>query len=133
MGVKLNAQEFPQSDYVKAVKDMCRIIVERSISATKRYWILYRFTADYKIEQEALKVLHNLSNSVIKSRKTNISAGEETVKVDEYDYGKRKQYRPLLDILLMESRKEEKPLTDEELRQEVDTFMFAVRFIKICW
>lgn len=129
MGVKLNAQECPQSDYVKAVKHMCRIIVERSISAIKRHWILYRFTADYKIEQEALKVLHNLSNSVIKSRKAEISGEEETIEADEYDYVKRKQYRPLLDILLMESKKEDEPLTDEELRQEVDTFMFAVTFV----
>lgn len=124
MGVNLNAQEYPKSDYVRAVKDMCRIIVERSISATKRFWILYRFSEDYKIEQRALQILHNLSNSIIKSRKTEISSNEEPIPTDEY--GKRKRCRPLLDFLLMESKKEEAPLTDEELRQEVDTFMFAV-------
>lgn len=120
MGVKLNAQEEPQSDYVRAVKDMCRIIVERSISATKRFFLLYRFSEDYKIEQNALKILHSLSNSVIASRKNEVNKNKYRVEVEE------NKKRPLLDILLIESNKETEPLTDEELRQEVDTFMFAV-------
>lgn len=121
MGVKLNAQVCAQSEYVKAVKDMCRIIVERSISATKKFWFLYRFSEDYKIEQKALRVLHNMSNSVIKTRK-----GQE-FKVSEVDeFGRKIKSRPLLDILLLESKKEDEPFTDDELRQEVDTFMFAV-------
>lgn len=123
MGVKLNAQEHPRSDYVSAVKDMCRIIVERSVSATKRFWILYRFSKDYRIEQKALRVLHNLSNSVIKSRKEDFN-DQKLRQMD--DFGRKKRFNALLDILLMESKKEDAPLTDDELRQEVDTFMFAV-------
>lgn len=124
MGVKLNAQEFPQSDYVRAVKDMCRIIVERTLSPTKMFWLFYRFTNDYKIEQEAVKVLHNLSNSVIRSRKEEMKDQQDLIEVDEY--GTKKRRRALLDILLIESKKDKEPLTDDELRQEVDTFMFAV-------
>lgn len=130
MGVKINAQEFPQSEYVKAVKDMCRIIVERSISATSRFWLLYCFTKDYKIEREAIRVLHGLSNSVIKARKEEFQNKAEEPKVDEF--GAKKKCRPLLDILLLESKKEKEPLTDDELRQEVDTFMFAVILFKKC-
>lgn len=126
MGVKINAQKYPKSDYVAAVNSMCRIIVERSVSPFKRFWIFYRFTQDYQIEQKALKILHNMSNSVIKSRKEELSNKEnELIEVDEF--GKKKRCKPLLDILLSYSMKEdEAALTDEELRQEVDTFMFAV-------
>lgn len=124
MGVELEAQKYPKSDYVQAVANMCRIIVERSISAYKRFWILYRFTNDYKIERNALKVLHSLSNSVIKMRKEKLNISEKSIiEVDEFG---KKIRKPLLEILLVESIKEEDPMTDEELRQEVDTFMFAV-------
>lgn len=126
MGVKINAQEAPQSEYVTAVKDMCRIIVDRSVSATKRFNLLYRLSADYAVERRAVHVLHSLSNSVIKARKEEMKEKPQDANVDEF--GVKRRNKALLDILLEASQKEEQPLTDDELRQEVDTFMFAVCF-----
>lgn len=123
MGISINAQEHPTSEYVSSVKEICRILVERSISLVERDDFLYKFTSNYAKEQKALKVLQGFTSSVIQKRKKELSAAERhTEKENEFGIKRRKAF---LDLLLDYSRKENDPLTDDELRSEVDTFMFA--------
>ncbi|XP_022918968.2 cytochrome P450 4d2-like [Onthophagus taurus] len=114
MGTKINAQENTQSEYVKGVKELCRITVERTVNPMTMFPITYMFTKDYRIERHYLKILHNHTNSVIKRRR------EELIKNDH-----PKQKRLAFLDLLLQSTLDGKPMTDEEIREEVDTFMFA--------
>lgn len=123
MGISVNAQIHPSSDYVKSVKEMCRILMERRMSVYKQYDFLYRFTDDYKKEQNALKSLHSFSNSVIKKKKQEFKEQNESNQGQTNEFG-IKNKKAFLDLLLEFSEREKDPLTTEELREEVDTFIF---------
>lgn len=123
MGVNINAQQHPSSEYVKSVKEMCRIVITRGMSFIKHNDFLYKFTDDYVKEQKALKILHGLSTSVIKQRKQELLEKKEDNTDTSKEFG-MKTRKAFLDLLLEFSQKEKDPLTDEELREEVDTFMF---------
>lgn len=124
MGVSIDAQEDPDSEYVKSVKEMCRIVAERGNSLIERSDFLYRFTNNYAKERKALNTLHGFTTSVIKKRKQQISHCDSKDEEVENELGIKKR-KAFLDLLLDFSQKEQDPLTDEELRNEVDTFMFA--------
>nr|XP_022909465.1 cytochrome P450 4c3-like [Onthophagus taurus] len=124
MGTTVNAQKDADSLYVRSVKQMCRIIVERTLSPMGQFNSTYQFTKNYKLEREAVTVLHNYTYSVIKSKKEELSelnGDTENYDVDEIGMKRR---RAFLDLLLEYSKDEQNRLSDENIREEVDTFMF---------
>lgn len=129
MGVSVEAQKYEHSDYVKNVKLMCRIGLVRTTSIIKSNDILYRFCPEFFWEKKAIKNLHSVTCSVIDKRMNKTaSIMNDAVKVwDEDDTGKKRKLA-LLDILL-ESKVDGEPLSREEIREEVDTFMFEVRVL----
>lgn len=124
MGVNINAQGHPTSEYVSSVKEMCRIVTDRTLSFVKQNSFFYRFTSDYAKEQEAIKVLHGFTSAVIKRKKQEFleKVNKNESEDDAIGIKKRKAF---LDLLLEISQKESDPLTDKELMEEVNTFMFA--------
>lgn len=123
MGTSINAQDGKSLDYIQAVKDMCRLVVVRAFSATLMFDLIYHMSSEYKKEVNALKILHNRSNSVIAKRRVDLENADAKGQ-DEDDIGARKKI-PFLDSLLTSNEKGRK-LTDEEIREEVDTIMFEV-------
>nr|CAH7752712.1 unnamed protein product [Callosobruchus chinensis] len=121
MGVEMRAQDFENSEYVHNVKTMCRIIQDRPLSVFKSRDLFYPMFPDYYIERKAVKHLHNVTYSVIDSRmqalKDNFGIREE---YDEFGKMKRMAF---LDILL-QSEIDGRPLSRDDVREEVDTFMF---------
>ncbi|KAF2893674.1 hypothetical protein ILUMI_12500 [Ignelater luminosus] len=122
MGTSVNAQNDSDSEYVRSVKEMCRIVVDRAFSLAKMSNFLYQFTKDYYKENKALQVLHGYTNSVIVKRREELNSGnsENTMTVDDAGIKKRLAF---LDLLL-QCTVDGKPLPDEIIREEVDTFMF---------
>lgn len=126
MGTSVNAQSDSDSDYVYRVKEMCRIVIERSTSIFKSNDFLYAFSKDSKKEHDALKVLHDYTKSVIRKRKEQIKK-QNSEAADEIDDGGRKRLT-FLDLLLKINVEDSTLITEEEIREEVDTFLFAVSF-----
>lgn len=122
MGTKINAQDDVTSDYVHSVKEMCRIIIERSISPVQMYDFLFFFTRNYFIQRKAVRILHDKANSVISKRIKELQTTRENVESEDATSKKKKAF---LDLIL-EAKVDGKPLSQEDIRQEVDTFMFAV-------
>nr|WCC58127.1 cytochrome P450 [Pharsalia antennata] len=123
MGVSVNAQKDKKSRYVNNVKEMCRISIERVFSVIKKNDVLYLLYPDYYKEQKIVKELHSVTNSVIDSRKKELASNRAQYNDEADDIGQKKKMA-FLDILLR-STIDGEPLSREDIREEVDTFMFA--------
>lgn len=125
MGIKVNAQIERDATYVKSIRNIADVVTRRIISPTKMYSFFYFFSLDHLNEKFYLKTLHGMTDSVIKSRRLEISKNNnKNQPINEDDIGKKKR-SPFLDTLI-HSTIDGKPLTDEDIREEVDTFMFEV-------
>ncbi|CAH1367873.1 unnamed protein product [Tenebrio molitor] len=119
MGININAQDNSDSDYVRSVKNMCRIVIERSMSPLQMYDLLFPLTKNYYTQKKSLKILHKQTNEVIYARIKELENQKQLI-MNGHDSKKKK---PFLDLLL-QTQIDGKPLTHEEIREEVDTFMF---------
>lgn len=120
MGVKINAQDNPQMLYVKSVKRMGQIILERVIEPFKKCDFTYQFTKSCADEKECLKVLHGFTREVIRKRRDELKT-----KAPNKSGPSRKQ--AFLDLLLQMTEEEGNyTLSDDDVQEEVDTFMFEV-------
>lgn len=98
-------------------------------SAWKRIAVLYNFASEKKERDEALAILHGETRRVINLRRSQIGQIVENSRnidsADESVLG-AKHRRPFLDSLLITQR-DTGLLTDANIQEEVDTFMFEVR------
>uniref|UniRef100_A0A2M4AQH9 Putative cytochrome n=1 Tax=Anopheles triannulatus TaxID=58253 RepID=A0A2M4AQH9_9DIPT len=127
MGVKLNTQHNPHSEYVEAVKEISDIIFKRLFSLAREYKWVFRFQKASRRQDELVKVVHDFAQRVISKRKQQLEDERQrqltNQKLEETDvYGKRRM--TLLDLLLNVTI-DGQPLSDTDIREEVDTFMFA--------
>lgn len=123
MGVKIHAQTNSESEYVKAVKDISSIITIRHYNFLLRSNWIFKLSPLYQKQKKTLKILHGFVNNVIVSRraelvKQKVQAGRKV----EDDVGCKRKLA-LLDVLL-QSEIDGKPLTNMDIREEVNTFMF---------
>lgn len=109
---------------------MSELATYRTYSLWKRVPLLYRLSDDYREEQKLLKILHGTTNGVIQSRKlalqNQITKEDNSEKKINEDAFSGRQRVAFLDLLLMSKTPEGEPLSDEVVREEVDTFMFEV-------
>uniref|UniRef100_A0A034W6F3 Cytochrome P450 4e2 n=1 Tax=Bactrocera dorsalis TaxID=27457 RepID=A0A034W6F3_BACDO len=119
MGVHINAMDNHDHKVVQAFKDMCYNINMRAFHPLKRSNLLYRFAPDYPKYCKVLKTLQDFTNEVITKRRETLKL--ETMEGEENEFSRKKQ--AFLDTLLS-STIDGKPLTQEEIYEEVSTFMF---------
>ena len=115
MGTKIDVQSGHNLHYVKSVKEICKIAIERAFNLFRASSLTFRLCKDYYKQKEALKVLHGFTSEVLNSKKGQVF--EKTTKKMAF-----------LDLLLKFSRDED-VLSNDEIREEVDTFMFEVKLI----
>lgn len=122
MGVNINAQINSDSDYVKAVKIVSGIITKRHYNGLLRSNWIFKMTPNYFKQQKYLKVLHDFTDSVIIARRDELTGLSSSAISSADDVGNKKKMA-LLDVLL-QSNIDGKPLSNTDIREEVDTFMF---------
>jgi cytochrome P450 family 4 len=124
MGTKINAQENSESENVRSVKAMCTIVIERSFSLLQMFDLTYPLTKNYYVQKRALKVLHGHTNSVITKRRKELQ--NQPTKKMQNDEFVPKTKKAFLDLML-DATVDGRPLTQKEIQEEVDTFMFEVQ------
>ncbi|XP_053669358.1 cytochrome P450 4d1-like [Anopheles marshallii] len=125
MGTKVNAQMNSESQYVKAVKEITNLIQLRIYDFVIRYEFFFRFSANRRRQRKALAILHGYTDSVIQARRKELSESKPTDQANDAqgDTVGLKKRMAFLDMLL-QATIDGRPLTDLEIREEVDTFMF---------
>ncbi|XP_069699703.1 cytochrome P450 4C1-like [Periplaneta americana] len=126
MGTPVFAQDDVETEYVKAVYEMSEVLVERM----QRPWLhnefLFKLSARGRRHDRCLRMLHGFTSKVIQERKTQLLGNGDKMQgysgSEDEVIGKKKR-KAFLDLLLEASLGGVK-LTDTELREEVDTFMF---------
>ncbi|XP_017491600.1 PREDICTED: probable cytochrome P450 4d14 isoform X1 [Rhagoletis zephyria] len=128
MGVKVNAQLQPNLPYVKAVRAVSAITAERFMSSLQRFDFWLRLTAPscFKQLQTSIELMHDFTGSVIEQRRAQLEQtrrSPQTQPIDEQNDVGAKNRTAFLDMLLL-AEISGRPLTNADIREEVDTFMF---------
>ena len=100
------------------------ILSSRNFDILKRNEFLFGLTAMAKRQKIVLKILHDFTDSVIVARREELANKlkfEEKID-DDNDVGSKRKLA-LLDVLL-QSTINGQPLSNMDIREEVDTFMF---------
>ncbi|KAK2865556.1 hypothetical protein Q7C36_001612 [Tachysurus vachellii] len=121
MGKKIFAQSNHDSEYVRSVYRMSDLISKRQ--RMPWYWpdIAFHYFGDGKEHDRCLKTLHSFTESVIRERE---KYGVHHMESDRgTDQGKKKR-QAFLDMLLKTTDENGNKLTHQDIREEVDTFMF---------
>ncbi|KFP75358.1 Cytochrome P450 4B1, partial [Acanthisitta chloris] len=103
--------------YIKAIYDLTYLLTDRVQNFSFKD-VFYNFTRKGREFQKACKLSHTHTDQVIKDRKLLLSNEKELDKIQ------KKRHLDFLDILLCSKDANGVGLSDEDLRAEVDTFMF---------
>ncbi|SPP78821.1 blast:Probable cytochrome P450 4s3 [Drosophila guanche] len=129
MGIRKHAQLQSDSEYVKAVQTICRVMHKQSFSFWQRLNIFFKYTEMGKERDGALRVLHDETNRVIRLRREQLlkerelQENKDKDKDEENDVGGKRRLA-FLDMLLLTQLEGGAELSDVDIREEVDTFMF---------
>ncbi|XP_077521037.1 cytochrome P450 4c3-like isoform X4 [Amblyomma americanum] len=125
MGSTISAQTNEHSPYVIAVKRIGELFVERVLKPILQIDFIYRWTPMGREYRRCLHTLHSFTRKLIAERKQTlrkeVDSGLISLEHDSSEVGRKKAW-PFLDLLLLEHFKNN--ITEEGIREEVDTFMF---------
>ncbi|KAL1423614.1 hypothetical protein MTO96_020991 [Rhipicephalus appendiculatus] len=128
MGTCVNAQRCSESKYVRAVMRLGELWFSRATKPWTWHDFTYRFTADSVDFNQSVNTVHTFTRKVIKDRKKMLlehqaaSAQKDGANEDEY-LNLSGCRRAFLDLLLFQHFKDPS-FTEEDIREEVDTFTF---------
>ncbi|KAI4464333.1 cytochrome p450 family 4 [Holotrichia oblita] len=125
MGVNINAMYNDDNEYVKCVYEISEIIVWKSLRPYIPRFIFNLLPIGRRLKKD-LKILHGFSDKVISDRKKLLKykqGNKSHNDVIEKEVLGRKKRLSFLDLLI-EASEDGKVLSDIDIRQEVDTFMF---------
>lgn len=122
MGIQVNSQNESKNEYVHAIYEISELILHRML----RPWLfpdfIYKRCSAGKQFKHCLDILHNYTLDVIRNRKLSRKSNNTSESKEE------KKRLAFLDLLL-EANENRNLLTDDDIRTEVDTFMFEGMFV----
>ncbi|XP_037916535.1 cytochrome P450 4d2-like isoform X2 [Hermetia illucens] len=125
MGTKIDAQTSTDCEYIPAVEELSNILCQRVTNVC--YWnegIFGILAPKIKARQDHLvKILHNFTEDVILKRRDALLTNQ--IKGDGISPPESKRKRAALLDVLLQSTIDGKPLTNADIQEEVDTFMFG--------
>nr|AYA60069.1 cytochrome p450 C71 [Laodelphax striatellus] len=123
MGTTVNAQEKKDSEYVKAVYEVSELILYRAL----RPWLyadtIWKLSSHGRAFYRNLKTLHDFTNKVIMEHREARATSKSSTQPETDDGVGRRKKRAFLDLLL-DATESGHELSQADIREEVDTFMF---------
>ncbi|EAT37902.1 AAEL010154-PA [Aedes aegypti] len=125
MGTESNAQT-EESGYTMAVEDISEIVFWRMFNNVYNTEFMFKLSNKYGTYKKCLETIREFTLSIIEKRRSTLNVFDKNGGTSEVcnDSTGLKKKMALLDILL-QTEIDGRPLTNEEVREEVDTFMFA--------
>lgn len=126
MGVPINAQHNENREYTDAIDNYLKLFILKFFSIIRRVKPYYKLTKDYETEEKVSKIIKDMTKMVIercKERRQDHNIDKTNLREDEFGI-KRKV--ALMDLLL--DLYYNKDFTEEDLNDEANTFIIAVRF-----
>ncbi|XP_029440797.1 cytochrome P450 4F22 isoform X1 [Rhinatrema bivittatum] len=114
-----DCQEKP-SEYISAIYELSALVVKREHFLPHHFDFIYRFSADGRHFQKACTIVHNFTGNVVQQRREALTRQG----ADAWLKSKQGKTTDFIDILLLSKDEDGNGLSDEEMRAEVDTFMF---------
>ncbi|CAN8020559.1 unnamed protein product [Ixodes persulcatus] len=121
MGVKVNAQTNPSSAYVSNIYRVGSNFINRAVRPWLWLDFLYLLTPQGRLYHHDIQAIHKFTKKVIRERKE-VKLAEQRLIEPSSDIKKRPMF---LDVLL-DHHISEDSISEEDIREEVDTFMFEV-------
>ena len=124
---KSNCQSSKESHpYIKAVQDLVHLSSQRYVVLYQRIDWLYYLTPSGRRYKEKCRIVHEYSDMVIRERKAALGLDGPDADRDAAlkKANEQRKYLDFLDILLTAADQDGKGLSDLEIRDEADTFMF---------
>jgi len=118
LGVSINAQENSTSDYVQAILRLSTVVMNRMLNPAYFSDWIFRFSKNGRIFHQDVRMLHDFTRSVIRKKKAEILKKRQSGNLTP-----PKKRKALMDLLL-EHHVENATLSEEDIREEVDTFTF---------
>ncbi|CAI5777228.1 cytochrome P450 4B1-like isoform X1 [Podarcis lilfordi] len=113
-----NAETDRDNSYIQTVFDLSFLYYERLKTPWHHNDLIYRLSSKGRQFYKACKIAHHHTEKVIRERKDSLKNEKELEKI------LKKRHLDFLDILLCAKDENGNPLSDEDIRAEVDTFMF---------
>lgn len=125
MGIRINAQQDNNSTYVKAMYRTCEAFVSRIM----RPWLwpdfIYGMTAEGKEFKRNVAEMDNFSKKVIQNRKKEFRAKKKAEDACQVAHCEDRKKKAFLDLLLDLHMTGKENLSERDVQEEVDSFMFA--------
>nr|XP_033771935.1 cytochrome P450 4F22-like isoform X4 [Geotrypetes seraphini] len=114
-----DCQEKP-SEYISAIYELSALVMKRELFLPHHFDLIYRFSADGRRFQKACTIVHDFTGGVVQQRREALTK----LGADAWLKSKKGKTTDFIDILLLSKDADGNGLSDEDLRAEVDTFMF---------
>lgn len=115
MGISIDVQGEQKNEYVNSVYELSELVIHRSVRPYLCLDFVYNLTAKGKRFNHCLEILHSFTKKVIANRKRTREENKQE--------GVAAKKKAFLDLLL-DANENKNILTDQDIREEVDTFMF---------
>ncbi|XP_020289589.1 cytochrome P450 4C1-like [Pseudomyrmex gracilis] len=131
MGISLHSLDTFQEKYRKSIEDMGHFVIHRIQCPWLYSDLIFALSPTGRKQAKTLKILHGFTEKVIRERKLYhertggryLKNIENNISTDDVEVtGIQKKRLAMLDLLIAASR--ENHITDLDIREEVDTFMF---------
>ncbi|XP_074077610.1 cytochrome P450 4A11-like [Macrotis lagotis] len=104
--------------YIQAVRDLAKLLSSRARNGAHHNDLIYWFSSNGRKARQAAQRAHQYTDQVIQRRK------EQLQHEGQLEAISKKRHLDFVDILLCARTENGNSLSDQELRAEVDTFMF---------